>query len=132
MEARMSDVPAKPVLLKAVTGNRLADGEVVFWNRGAWRERFADIELFEDPAEAEAALGEAKAQPTVIVDPYLIDVRIDDGVPIPVAYRERVRALGPTIHPDMGKQTEGGAVIDAIAHASGAARSAGRIKLIKR
>ena len=45
---------------------------------------------------------------------------------------ERVRALGPTIHPDMGKQTEGGAVIEAIAHAAGAARSAGRARLIRR
>jgi hypothetical protein len=129
----MSDLaPVKPVLLKAVTGNRLTDGEVVFWADGGWRERFADIQLFAEPAEADAALEAAKAQPTVIVDPYLIDVRMDDGVPVPVAYRERVRALGPTIHPDMGKQVEGGAVIDAIAHASGAARSAGRIKLIKR
>lgn len=129
----MSDLaPAKPQLLKAVTGNRLADGEVMFWAAGGWRERFADIELFSDPAEADAALEAAKAQPKVIVDPYLIDVRLDDDIPVPVAYRERVRALGPTIHPDMGKQVEGGAVIDAIAHAAGAARSAGRIKLIKR
>ncbi len=32
----------------------------------------------------------------------------------------------------MGKQAEGGAVIEAIAHAAGAARSTGRIGLIKR
>jgi hypothetical protein len=128
----MTDVPAKPALFKAVTGNRLTDGEVVFWNHGAWRERFADIELFEDAAEADAALEQAKAQRTVVVDPYTIDVRIDEGLPVPIAYRERVRALGPTIHPDMGKQVEGGAVIDAIAHAAGAARSAGRVNLIRR
>ena len=51
---------------------------------------------------------------------------------MPIAFRERVRALGPTIHPDMGKQTEGGPVLEAIAAASGAARSAGRINLIKK
>lgn len=129
----MTDTPpVKTTPLKAVTGNRLADGEVVFWNGGGWRERFAEIELFADPADAEVALERAKAQPKVIVDPYLIDVRIEDGLPIPIAYRERVRALGPTIHPDMGKQVEGGAVIDAIAHAAGAARSAGRANLIRR
>jgi hypothetical protein len=133
----MTDVPpenrpikAPPV--KAVTGNRLADGEVVFWDRGEWRERFSEIELFVDPAEAEAALAEARAQPKIIVDPYLIDVRVEDGIPVPTAYRERVRALGPTIHPDMGKQVEGGPVIEAIAHAAGAARSAGRANLIRR
>jgi hypothetical protein len=128
----MTDVPVKPALLKGVTGNRLGDGEVVFWADGGWRERFAEIELYDTPEAAEAALADAKAQPTVIVDPYVIDVKIEDGLPIPIAYRERVRALGPTIHPDMGKQTEGGAVIDAIAHAAGAARSAGRINLIKK
>jgi hypothetical protein len=128
----MSDVTPVSPILKGVTGNRLADGEVVFWSKGEWRERFAEIELFADPAEAEAALVEAKARPTIIVDPYVIDVRLDDGIPVPTAYRERVRALGPTIHPDMGKQVEGGPVIDAIAHAAGAARSAGRTRLIKR
>lgn len=129
----MTDVPpVKTPPLKAVTGNRLGDGEVVFWNRGDWRERFAEIELFADAAEAEAALEQARAQPTVIVDPYMIEVRVEDGLPVPIAYRERVRALGPTIHPEMGKQAEGGAVIDAIAHAAGAARSAGRANLIRR
>jgi sulfite reductase (NADPH) hemoprotein beta-component len=124
--------PAKPQLAKALTGNRLQDGEVVFWGRGHWREQFSEIELFDDPAEAEAVLARAQAQPTVIVDPYLIDVRVEDGLPVPIAFRERVRALGPTIHPDMGKQTEGGRVVDAIAHAAGAARSAGRVNLIRR
>jgi hypothetical protein len=129
----MSDIaPAKPLLFRAVTGNRLLDGEVVFWNQGAWAEQFADIELFDDAAAAEAALAGAQAQPTAIVDPYMIEVKVEDGLPVPTAYRERVRALGPTIHPDMGKQVEGGAVIDAIAHAAGAARSAGRARLIRR
>jgi hypothetical protein len=128
----MTDVPPKAVPLKGVTGNRLADGEVMFWNRGEWRERFSEIELFEDAAQAEAALAAAQAQVKVIVDPYLIEVRFDDGVPVPIAYRERVRALGPTVHPDMGKQVEGGPVIEAIQHAAGAARSAGRARLIRR
>ncbi len=128
----MTDVPAKTPPLKGVTGNRLVDGEVVFWAGGHWRERFADMELFEEPAAAEAALDQARAQPTVIIDPFLIDVRVEDDIPVPTAYRERVRALGPTIHPEMGKQVEGGPVIDAIAHAAGAARSAGRANLIRR
>jgi sulfite reductase (NADPH) hemoprotein beta-component len=68
----------------------------------------------------------------VIVDPYTIEVKVEDGLPVPAAFRERVRALGPTIHEDMGKQTAGGPVIDAIAHAAGAARSAGRARLIRR
>ena len=117
---------------KALTANRLADGEVVFWSEGRWVERFPDAYLFEDEGAAESALTTARAQPTVIVEPYLIDVRLDGEQPVPVAFRERVRALGPTIHPDMGKQTEGGPIIDAIQHASGVGRSAGRLGLIKK
>lgn len=116
----------------ALTGNRLADGEVMFGGPGGWVEKFSEAVLYSDAAEAEAALEAAKAQPTFIVDPYLIDISLENGQPVPIAFRERVRALGPTIHPDMGKQTEGGPVIEAIVAAHGVARSAGRLGLIKR
>ena len=42
--------------MKALTGNRLTDGEVVFWKAGAWVERFADAELFESAEAGEAAV----------------------------------------------------------------------------
>jgi hypothetical protein len=119
-------------LQKALTANRLSDGEVVFGGPGGWVERFSEATLYDDAAAAEAALDVAKAQGTVVVDPYLIDISLESGQPVPIAFRERVRALGPTIHPDMGKQTEGGPVIEAITAAHGAARSAGRYSLIRR
>ncbi len=118
--------------LQALTANRLSDGIVVFWSHGRWAERFPDAELFTDAALAETVLAAAKALPRELVDPYLIDIRLDGGQPVPVSYRERVRALGPTIHPEMGKQAEGGPVIEAIQHAAGAGRSTGRLSLIKR
>lgn len=118
--------------MKALTANRLADGEVVFWASGEWVERFADADLFadDDPA-AEAAEAKAKSQMTVVVDPYLIDLVESEGLWAPVSYRERIRALGPSNLPH-GKQTEGGAAIEALLHAHGGARSKGRIDLIKR
>ncbi len=119
-------------ILQALTANRLSDGIVVFWSHGQWAERFPDAELFTEPAPAEAALNAAKALPRALVDPYLIDIRLDGGQPVPMSYRERVRALGPTIHPDMGKQAEGGPIIEAIQHAAGAGRSTGRLSLIRR
>ncbi len=118
----------------AITASDLRDGEAVFWASGAWVRRFADAELFdpiEAPAAMETALAEAKAQPTVVVDPYMIDLVLSDGVAVPTSYRERVRALGPTIHPDMGKQAEGGAVIEALRTQVGGARSSGRLGLIR-
>lgn len=118
--------------MKALTANRLIDGDVVFWKAGTWVERFADADLFDDTEAAEAAEGKAKSQPTVVIDPYLIDLMESDGLWAPLSYRERIRALGPTNHPTHGKQAEGGEVIEALMHADGAARSSGRVNLIKR
>ncbi len=81
---------------------------------------------------ADEALVVAEGQPTVVVAPYLIDLQDTAEGPVPVSYRERLRALGPTNRTDHGKQAEGGAEVEALAHASGAARSTGRLDLIKR
>ncbi|MBA4793814.1 DUF2849 domain-containing protein [Phenylobacterium sp.] len=118
--------------MKALTANRLIDGEVVFWKGGKWVERFADADLFEDDAAGEAAEAHAKSQPTVVIDPYLIELMDADGIWAPLSYRERIRALGPTNHLAHGKQAEGGEVVEALQHAAGAARSSGRVNLIKR
>ena len=119
--------------MKALTGNRLDDGEAVFLGHaGDWVPKFADAELFEDEEAALAAEAHAKTQITVVVDPYLIDVIASEGGWAPLSYRERVRALGPTNKPEHGKKTEGGEAIEALLHAHGAARSKGRIELIRR
>ncbi len=119
--------------MKALTANRLIDGEVVFWLDGRWVERFADAQLFaDDDAAGPAAVETGLAQSTVIVEPYLIDVVPAPGGWAPVSYRERLRALGPTNEPTHGKQAEGGAGIEAILAATGAARSTGRVDLIRR
>ncbi|HEY8002785.1 MAG TPA: DUF2849 domain-containing protein [Phenylobacterium sp.] len=118
--------------MKALTGNLLGDGEAVFWRDGQWVPRFKDAELFDDEALAEAAEARAKSALTVVVDPYLIDVIESDGLWAPLSFRERIRALGPSNHPQHGKQALGGDDIAALQHAHGAARSTGRIALIKR
>lgn len=118
--------------MNILTANRLADGEVVFWANGRWVERFGDAERFGDSETGEAAEAVAKGQPTVVVEPYLVEIAaIGDGY-APVAYRERLRALGPTNTPQHGKQAEGGHDVELIAHAAGTARSGGRVNLIKR
>ncbi|PVM83226.1 DUF2849 domain-containing protein [Caulobacter radicis] len=121
--------------MKAVTANRLIDGEVVFWKEGAWVDGFGDAQLFDDAQgeQVEAAVAAGKAAPTVIVDPYPIDLVTVEGLGLaPVSYRERIRALGPTNELLHGKQAQGGSVVEAIRHASGAARSTGRVDLIRR
>jgi hypothetical protein len=118
--------------MKALTASRLDDGEVVFWNAGAWVERFADAEFFGVEGSAEAAQARAASEVTLVVDPYLIDVVEADGGPAPLSYRERLRALGPSNKLAHGKQAAGGADIARLAHAHGAARSTGRVALIRR
>ncbi len=118
--------------MKALTANRLTDGEVVFWANGAWVERFARAQIFADETAAETAEVAARAAVTEAVDPYLIDVQpVDEGY-APVSYRERLRALGPTNKRDHGKQATGGAEVDLLNRADGAARSSGRVNLIRR
>ena len=88
--------------------------------------------MFTDDAPADDAEGRAKSEVTVVIDPYLIEVAETDGGAAPISYRERLRALGPTNTPEHGKQALGGHDIEVIAHASGGARSGGRLNLIKR
>ena len=48
----------------------------------------------------ESAVAYAKAQhdARIVVEPYPIDVTVIDGVPVPVRFREKIRAdRGPTI-----------------------------------
>jgi precorrin-6B methylase 1 len=123
-ELRMSTV--------AITANRLRDGEAVFWAKAQWVTTFDEAELFATDEAADAALTAARAQPDIVVETYMIDVVHDDGLPIPTAFRERVRALGPTIHPDLGKQAEGGAMVVAMRTYVGGTRSSGRLSPISR
>jgi hypothetical protein len=68
----------------------------------------------------------------VAVAPYLIDVEEADGRYVPIAFRERLRALGPSNHKQHGKQADGDADVEALVAATSAARSTGRVKLIRR
>lgn len=120
--------------MKAITANRLLDGDVVFWKSGQWVERLNDAQLFDEnqAEDVETAVATGKGQPTVVVDVYPIDLTPSEGHWAPVSYRERIRALGPTNEPTHGKQAEGGEAIEALRHAAGAARSTGRVDLIRR
>jgi sulfite reductase (NADPH) hemoprotein beta-component len=116
-----------------ITANRLLDGDVVFWARDTWVEALTDAERFEDSNALDLVLQTAKGQTTTVIDPYAIDIVLEGGQPVPTSYRERIRALGPTTHPEHGKQAHGGPGVEAIAaHAGAGVRSSGRLGLIRR
>jgi hypothetical protein len=91
-----------------ITANRLRDGEVLYWRTGDWVLALADGEVFADPKAADAALAEAMKYETAnkVVNPYLFDVKVADGVVKPAKEREIIRAKGPTVRGE-GKQALG-------------------------
>lgn len=93
-----------------VTANRLIDGIVVFQDAaGGWSEDFARAAILKDAKSTKAALGVAKSDEArdLIVEPYAVAVEFRNGHFVPKALRELIRASGPTIHPEMGKQAQG-------------------------
>jgi hypothetical protein len=95
-----------PQVPQVLTANRLRLGEVVYWNSAeGWVPRFEDAEVLPDD-KAEAALqGAAEwVRRREVVAPYLFDVRVEGGRVVPVKVREVIRARGPTVRRDLGKQ----------------------------
>jgi hypothetical protein len=93
-----------------VTANRLADGRVVFLDvEGGWSEDFHRGAVLSDAdAKAQAvARAQASAAANEVVDPYPIELEMRAGHLAPKALRERIRATGPTVRLDLGKQVEG-------------------------
>jgi hypothetical protein len=101
-------------LTEIVTANRLIDGIVVFQDdAGGWSEDFARAAAHDDAAAALARASQDVAA-SLIVDPYAIEVELRNGHYAPKALREAIRATGPTVRRDLGKQAEGLAPVPAL------------------
>ncbi len=108
-----------------ITANRLADGVVVFQTQDArsqdaqcqdaqcqdagWSEDFNRAAVLPDAEATKAALARAGEDATrnLIVDPYAFAVEARNGHVVPKALREAIRAAGPTVRRDLGKQAHG-------------------------
>ena len=60
-----------------------------------------------------ALAGEAVAR-SLVVDPYAVEVELRNGHYAPKALREAIRASGPTVRRDLGKQAQGQAPVFAL------------------
>ena len=93
--------------MKVAAANRLTDGEAVWLSaNGVWAETIQAAEVAADK-QAEAELertAKAAVAANQVVDLELIDVELVNGSIVPVRLRERIKAAGPTIRPDLGKQ----------------------------
>ena len=93
-----------------ITSNRLADGVVVFQCAdGSWSEDFKRAAVLADGEATIVALGRAKEDEAnnLVVDAYSTPVVERNGHFVPKALREAIRAAGPTIRRDLGKQAMG-------------------------
>jgi hypothetical protein len=93
-------------VFKMLTSNRLRDGDVLYRKGKDWVLSLAEADVYADDAAADAALAAAQAElgQNIVVAPYLFEVRKDaDGIR-PVKEREIIRAAGPTVRADLGKQ----------------------------
>lgn len=88
--------------------NDFLDGEVVFLGSAGFERDHRRALVARTQAEADALSARAALafKDNAIVDPYLAQVALGEGGPTPVHYRERMRTLGPTTRPDLGKQAE--------------------------
>jgi len=93
-----------------ITANRLSDGVVVFQTVGdGWSEDFNRAAVLADPQGTTEALARAKRdeESNLVVDAYVVPVEERNGHFAPKALREAIRAAGPTIRRDLGKQALG-------------------------
>lgn len=84
--------------MQILTGNDLKTGAVIWWDGENWSLHVDDAVDVGDHGEEIIAREEALRRVNV---PYVIAAeRIDDGVR-PAHIKDRVRALGPTVRPDL-------------------------------
>lgn len=84
--------------MKIVTGNDLKTGAVIWWTGYDWSIHVEDAVDAGEQAETVAAREEAARR---VNNAYVIDgEKTADGVR-PAHIKERIRALGPTVRPDL-------------------------------
>lgn len=88
---------AKPFTPQVVTANDLLDGDAVWLTAaGDWTLDSALALVLENADDAAIALQAAATQAGRVVGPYLADVALSDGGPVPVHTREALRTRGPS------------------------------------
>jgi Protein of unknown function (DUF2849) len=100
---------------KVMTANRLRDGDVVYLTAaGDWSLWLRDAAVAHDESgqgELEARAKRAEGD-RLVIGPYLMEVAESEAGPQPIGTREKIRAKGPTVHPQFGKQAMAGAAED--------------------
>jgi hypothetical protein len=87
--------------MRLITGNDLASGDVVWWTGSNWSRHVAEAVDAGKDAEVTAAREEAALR---VNGPYVVDAAPGPLGPVPLHIKERIRASGPTVRPDLAVQ----------------------------
>jgi hypothetical protein len=84
--------------VKLLTGNDLPSGDVTWWTGSGWSRHVEDAVDVGEHGEAIAAEEDAARR---VNAPYVIDAIATPAGPRPAHIKDRIRALGPTVRPDL-------------------------------
>ena len=84
--------------MKILTGNDLETGDVVWWTGSDWSRHVAEAVDVDNQGEAIAAREDAARR---VNAPYVIDAEPTPQGPRPAHIKDRIRATGPSVRPDL-------------------------------
>ena len=84
--------------MKIITGNDLKSGAVIWWAGDGWSLHVEDAVDVGDHGEQILAVEDAACR---VNGGYVIDAVADAQGPRPAHIKDRIRAYGPTVRPDL-------------------------------
>ena len=85
--------------MKILTGNDLKSGAVTWWTGVEWSLHVEDAVDVGDNADTVLAREQAARR---VTGAYAIDAARDESGIRPAHIKDRIRAIGPTVRPDLG------------------------------
>jgi hypothetical protein len=86
--------------MKIATGNDLATGDVLWWDGEGWTRHVEDAVEIGETGPSLIAREEAARR---VNSPYIIDAEQTPHGPRPDHIKDRIRARGPTVRPDLNR-----------------------------
>ena len=83
-----------------ITANRLLDGRIVWLAPQGWSEAISQARVFDNAAVEDAIRQARAADANTVVGIYGVQLDPDATHITPLTVRERIRAFGPSVHPD--------------------------------
>jgi hypothetical protein len=84
--------------VKILTGNDLPTGDVIWWTGSGWSRHVEDAVDVGDKGEA---ILQAEDGAGRVNGGYILDATETPDGPRPAHIKDRIRALGPTVRPDL-------------------------------